>query len=339
MNELLESLSPELKKQIKKKAMPDFEQPMLATLTKEHFSDKDWIFEKKFDGIRCLIFKNGNKVSLKSRNDKPLNYPEIVEAVKKLPVDKIILDGEVVAFKGKNTSFSQLQQRSGMIKDTDRVLSSGIKIFIYVFDILYLDGYELTKLPLLARKAILKKSIPFKDPLRYTTHVATKGEELFKKACKEGWEGIIAKRSAGHYIHKRSSDWLKFKCVANQELVIGGYTEPSGSRSGFGAILLGYYKNGKLMYAGKVGTGFTDALLKELYKKFKQLEIAKNPFSNDSMVASDVHFIKPVMVAEIGFEEWTNDNKLRQGRFQGLRLDKKAKDVRQEKPKEVKPKK
>ncbi len=335
MNALLESLSPELKKQIKKKVMSDFEQPMLATLTKEHFSDKDWIFEKKFDGVRCLIIKNKNKVVLKSRNDKILNYPEIVEAVKKLPVDQIILDGEVVAFKGKNTSFSELQQRSGMIKDTDRVLASGIKIYIYVFDILYLDGYELTKLPLLTRKAILKKSIPFKDPLRYTTHIAKKGAELFKKACKEGWEGIIAKRAAGHYVHKRSSDWLKFKCVANQELVIGGYTEPSGSRTGFGAILLGYYKNGKLLYAGKVGTGFNETLLKDLYKKFKKLETDKNPFSNDSMVSSDVHFIKPVMVAEIGFEEWTNDNKLRQGRFQGLRLDKKAKDVRQEKPKDV----
>jgi DNA ligase D-like protein (predicted ligase) len=339
MNKQLDALLPELKKQIHKKAMPAFEQPMLATLTKNYFSDKEWIFEKKFDGIRCLIYKNGNKVSIKSRNDKNLNYPEIIEAAKKLPVDQIILDGEVVAFKGKNTSFSQLQQRSGMIKDTERVLKSGIKIYIYLFDILYLDGYTLTKLPLIERKSILKSSIDFIGPLRYTTHVATKGEELFRKACSSGWEGIIAKRKDGHYLHKRSSDWLKFKCVANQELVIAGYTKPSGSRVGFGALLLGYYKNGKLMYAGKVGTGFTEELLRSLYKKMKQLETDKNPFSSEIEKLKDVHFIKPVLVGEFGFEEWTNDNKLRQGRFQGLRLDKKAQDVRQEKPKDIKPKK
>jgi DNA ligase D-like protein (predicted ligase) len=332
MNNYLAKLSTELKKKLVKKKIPAFEQPMLATLTKEYFSDKEWIFERKFDGVRCLIFKNNTKVTLKSRNNKILNaqYPEIVDAVRKLPVDQIILDGEVVSFEGKETSFSKLQARSGL-KDAQKARDTGVPIVIYVFDMLYIDGYDITHLPLIKRKWILESCIHFEDPLRYTIHINTKGQEEFKKACKKGWEGVIAKRRDGLYIHKRSPDWLKFKCVADQELVVGGYTEPQGSRTGFGALLVGYYKKGKFIYAGKVGTGFSREFLASFIQKLKKIEISKNPFTVLRESIEGVHFVKPQIVVEIGFEEWTHDNKLRQPRFQGIRFDKKAKDVVQEK--------
>ncbi len=333
MNHLLEKLEPSLKKKLINKKMPDFEIPMLATLTKKYFSDKNWIFEKKFDGERCFIYKNGSNVFLKSRNDKLLDgsYPEIIQAAKHFKVDQIILDGEVVSFKGKNTSFEMLQKRLGL-KNPQKALQTGVKIYIYVFDILYLDGYELCDLPLLTRKLILKKAINFKDPIRFTTHKDTYGLKYFKEACKKKWEGIMAKKADSKYVHVRSRSWLKFKCVADQELVVGGYTE-SVKRDGFGSLLLGYYKNKKLIFAGKVGTGFSRDFIEDFFKKLQKIEIAKNPFSSDEMLKKNVHFVKPFYVAEIGFEEWTKDNKLRQPRFQGLRYDKAAKDVVKETPK------
>ncbi len=334
MNKYLEKLSAVLKKKIKKKKMPAFEEPMLATLTKEYFNNKDWIFERKFDGIRCLIFKNKGKTVLKSRNNKRLDnsFPEIAAAAKKLKVDQIILDGEVVAFKGKVTSFEKLQSRSG-VASKEKALATGTTIYIYIFDILYLDNYSLLDLPLEKRKSILKHCIKFKDPLRYTIHKNTQGKDFFKIACKKGWEGLIAKKRDSKYVHMRSRNWLKFKCVANQELVIGGYTEPQGARIGFGALLMGYYENGKFHYAGKVGTGFSDSFLKELSKKLKKITIKKNPFSSKEMEGKDVNFVKPHYVAEVGFEEWTRDNKLRQARFLGLRYDKSARKVVREKAK------
>lgn len=336
MNKLLEKLPNDLKKKLKKKTMPSFEEPMLATLTKNYFSDKDWIFERKFDGERCFIYKNHEKVFLKSRNNKKLDasYPELIEAAKKFTVDQIILDGEVVTFAGKLTSFAGLQPRLGL-KSPTKALATGVRIFIYVFDILYLDGYELLQLPLLTRKSILKKCVTFKGPIRYTVHKNTYGKEYFKKVCPLGWEGIMAKRSASPYVHVRSRDWLKFKCIQDQELVIGGYTAPQRSRVGFGSLLLGYYKDGKLIYAGKVGTGFSDSFLKKFSKELKKIETTKNYFSSKAVQGKDVHFVKPKYVAAIGFENWTKDNKLRQPRFQGLRYDKNAKDVVKEMPKKV----
>lgn len=332
MNTYLNSLSAALKKKLIKKKMSAFEQPMLATLTKDYFSDKDWIFERKFDGQRCLIFKSGSRVTLKSRNDNIINnsYPELADAVKKQSIDQIILDGEIVAFQGSSTSFSKLQNRLGIV-DPEKARATGVKVFMYIFDVLYIDGYDVTHLPLITRKALLKKCFTFKDPLRFTTHINEKGKEYLKKICPLGWEGIIAKRRESVYAHKRSLDWLKFKCVANQELVIGGYTNPQKSRVGFGALLVGFYKNKKLIYAGKVGTGFSDDFLAAFIKKLQKIETKKNPFSTDEMKTKDTHFVRPILVAEIGFEEWTRDNKLRHPRFQGLRTDKKARDVVQEK--------
>lgn len=335
MNALLQSMPQEIQKKFKKKPFPVFEKPMLATLTKDYFSDPQWIFERKLDGVRCFIYKNKDNVFLKSRNDKILDasYPELITAAKKMKVDQIILDGEVVAFDGEVTSFEKLQPRLG-VTSAEKARATNVKIYIYVFDILYLDGYELLKVPLEHRKYILKNCIEFKDPIRYTIHKNTKGLEYFNQVCPKGWEGLLAKKRDSVYEHKRSKNWLKFKCVANQELVIGGYTEPQKSRIGFGSLLLGYYHNDELHYAGKVGTGFSDQFLDDFSKKLQKITIKKNPFSSKSMESKNVHFVKPIYVAEIGFEEWTKDNKLRQPRFQGMRYDKDPKDVVKETAKE-----
>ncbi len=334
MNKQLEHLQRNLKKLLLKKPMPTFEKPMLATLTNDYFSSADWIYERKLDGERCLVFKNKNRVHLKSRNDKNLDasYPEIIEATENLDVNQIILDGEIVAFEGNVTSFSKLQPRLGII-DSQKAKATGIKVYIYIFDILYLDGYDLTLLPLEKRKSILKRTISFDDPLRYTIHKNETGEQYYTQACHKGWEGIIAKKRTSPYIHSRSRYWLKFKCVKDQELVIAGFTEPEGGRIGFGALLLGYYENGKLKYAGKVGTGFSDDFLKHFGEQLKQIETKKNYFSSSLMKDKNVHFVKPKFVAQIGFENWTKDNKLRHPRFQGLRDDKNPKAVAKETPK------
>jgi bifunctional non-homologous end joining protein LigD len=335
VHKYLKALPAELQKKLKKKKMPTFEQPMLATLTKNYFNDVGWIFERKFDGVRCLIFKDGNKVNLKSRNKNSMNksYPELLDPVKNLAAGQLILDGEIVAFKGNYTSFEKLQSRIGLAS-AQKARATGIKIYIYIFDILYLDGYDLTKLPLIARKAILKRAVRLSGSLRYTVHINERGADYFPQACSKKWEGLIAKKRDGVYEHKRSRNWLKFKCVANQELVIAGYTDPAGSRVGFGALLMGYYKNGALHFAGKVGTGFSAQFLEEFGGKLKKIEIKKNPFSSGKFARTNfIHFVKPIYVAEIGFEEWTRGNKLRQPRFLGLRVDKKAKDVIKEEPK------
>lgn len=328
MNLLLKKLPQEMQKKLKEKKMLSFERPMLATLTKDYFSNKDWIFERKFDGERCFIYKNNDKTFLKSRNNKKLDvtYPEIVQAAQSFKVDQIILDGEVVAFHGKQTSFEKLQARLGL-KNSKKALETGVQVYMYVFDILYLDGYDLTNLPWQYRNALLKESINFQDPIRYTQHQNSYGLKFFKMACSQHWEGLIAKQKNAPYSHARSTNWLKFKCIQDQELVIAGYTLPQRSRIGFGALLLGYYKNGDLVFAGKVGTGFSDEFLTLFIKKLQAIETKKNYFSSDVMIGPKTRFVKPKYVAQIGFENWTKKNILRQPRFQGLRYDKDPKDV------------
>lgn len=328
MNKLLEKLSPESKKKLRKQKMPHEIKAMLATLSHERFYTKEWIYEHKFDGERCIAYKDGNHVMLRSRNQLSLDisYPEIKEAIAKIAPKNVVLDGEVVAFKGSETSFAQLQSRMH-VATREKAELTGVRVYYYIFDILYLDGYDLTKLPLIVRKLILKNVMTFKNPLCYTTHRANITDSYFNERCKKGWEGLIVKKRDSVYEHKRSGNWLKFKCVSNQELVIGGYTDPQRSRIGFGALLLGYYKDGKLHYAGKVGTGFDDATLRELSAQLKKLEQKKNPFVNFDISTRGVHWVKPKLVGEIGFTEWTNDNKLRHPRYQGLRRDKAAKDV------------
>ena len=337
MNKELEKLSVKLKSKIFKTKIPTFEKPILATLTTDYFSNKNWIYERKLDGVRCLIIKDKEKVIVKSRNNLVLNdsYPEIVTAAKKLAVEQIILDGEIVTFANKNTSFEKLQPRIG-VKNPSKELIKKIKIYVYVFDILYLDGYDITQLPLIKRKSILKQSVKFTGTLKYVTHKNTEGLQFLKEACKKGWEGLIAKKRDSVYIHERSKYWLKFKCIAEQELIVCGYTKPQNSRIGFGALLVGYYQDNKLIYAGKVGTGYSDKFLEEFSKKLEKIKISKNPFYDKrSIEDKDAQFVKPVFVAEIGFQEWTRDNKLRHPRFLGLRDDKSAKEVVKEVPNDI----
>lgn len=327
---LLSLIPDDEKKLVKKKAMPTFIKPMLAQLTDTYFSDNNWIFERKLDGERCLMFKKGNNITLKSRNDKILNksYPEIVEAFQKISIPDCILDGEIVALKNKITSFALLEGRFSL--DATKKDHAKIPIYYYIFDIIYCDGYFLTHLPLLTRKIILKKTIKFGGKLRYVTHKNTKGELYLKKACKDKWEGLIAKEKHSIYVSKRSSNWLKFKCHNEQEFVIGGYTQPGGHRSHFGALLLGYYENHTLKYAGKVGTGFNDALLAQLGKQLEKHTIKTNPFDNYDLSTKNVSWVRPILVCEIQFTEWTRSGKLRHPSFLGMRRDKSAKEVRKE---------
>lgn len=330
MNPILENLPEDQKKLLKKKKQPNFFNVMLATLTHNYFYNTDWLYEHKLDGERCIAIKKGNKVILETRNHTSLNisYPDVEKAIAQIPAN-VILDGEIVAFKNGLSNFSRLQQRMHA-RTKEEASKTRIAVYYYIFDIMYLDGYDLTQLPLITRKHILRKVISFKKPLRYTQHTLKASASYFRAICKKGWEGLMVKDKQSTYQSKRSTDWLKFKCVQEQELVIGGYTEPQRSRVGFGALLLGYYKRGKLHYAGKVGTGFDTEALIYLKKKFDALEIKKNPFTNFNDSLKGVHWIKPQLVCEVGFTEWTRDNKLRHPRYLGLRRDKEAKQVTQE---------
>ncbi len=289
---------------------------MLATLVEEPFSDKEWIFERKLDGERCLVVKNEKQVSLFSRNRKNLNliYPELVTLFSKQKVKNFVLDGEIVAFEGKQTSFEKLQKRMQCKKGLRK-----FPVYFYAFDLLCVNRVNLTKLPLLKRKLLLRKKIQFSNQCRFVTHTKTKGIEKFQSACKMGWEGIIAKRADSIYVSKRSRDWLKFKCEQRGKFLIVGYTDPKRSRVGLGALLIGYKKGGKLYYAGKVGTGFDTALLKSLSQKLKKIEIQKPRFENQHIFQPGSHFVTPKYSCKVAFIEWTNQKRLRHPRFLGER--------------------
>jgi len=317
----------------KKKKIPAKTSPMLATLTDKRFSSDDWIYERKLDGERCLAILRKKGVKLISRNFRNLNdtYPELVEAFEKTGESGIIVDGEIVAFDSKVTSFSRLQDRM-KIKSAEKARQSDVSVYFYIFDVLYAEGYDVTALPLKYRKKILKSLFSYHDPLRLTGYRRGEGVAYYKTACRKGWEGIIAKDFDSRYLHKRSRDWLKFKCVNRQELVIGGYTDPQGERVGLGALLVGYYEDGKLRYAGKVGTGYDRETLRDLSNRLSQLERKTSPFADDGPDSKNIHWVTPKLVAEFGFTEWTDKHRLRHPRYIGLRDDKKAKDVRREKP-------
>ena len=325
--DLVASLPPAARALLKERPQPDWINPMLATLTYRRFSDPNWLFELKFDGERCLAFRNGGNVKLFSRNQKLLNntYPEIAGAIGSQTLDNFVLDGEIVAFEGDVTSFSKLQRRM-QIMDPVAARMAGVEVFYYVFDTPYIAGYDTTALGLRYRKTLLHEALSFEDPLRYTTHRDTEGEAAWREACSRGWEGVIAKRADSAYVQRRSTDWLKFKCVNQQELVIGGFTDPHGSRVGFGALLVGYYENGQLRYAGKVGTGYDTLTLIELGTRLRALETKTSPFA-EPVKEKGAHWVRPELVAEVGFTEWTVDGKLRHPRFLGLRDDKPARSV------------
>ena len=318
---------------IRKRRMPRWIQPMAATLTEERFSDPDWLFEPKLDGERCLAFRHGRAVTLMSRNRLVLNahYPELARAFAEQPVDSFIVDGEVVAFERGRPSFARLQKRMGQT-DPDAARKTGVSVYFYAFDVPYAGGYDLAGVPLRYRKGVLKRLLTFGRRLRYTTHRNAAGEAAWRDACDSGLEGVIAKNASSTYQHARSPDWLKFKCVNEQEFVIGGFTDPAGARERFGALLVGYHDDGLFVYAGKVGTGFDSRTLRTLGDRLEARERERSPFTRGSPQRQHVHWVKPDLVAQIAFTEWTRDGQLRHPRFLGLRRDKPARDVVRERP-------
>jgi bifunctional non-homologous end joining protein LigD len=328
MNPHLESLVPAERELLHASPHPDWVEPMLATLSRGGTFGKGWIFERKLDGERCLAFRQGDAVRLLSRTRHLLNdtYPELEEAIAAQPSRDFVADGEIVAFSGENTSFSRLQARLG-ISGREEARGIGVPVFLYLFDLPYLDGFDLARLPLRTRKSILEKALSFRDPLRYNSDTEGGWEAYYGNACRSGWEGVVAKRAAGPYLHGRSTDWLKLKCVNRQEFVIGGYTEPRGGRAGFGALLLGYHENSALLYAGKVGTGFDEETLLSLGAELARRETPVSPFADHRMRERGEHWVTPDLVCEVAFAEWTPDHRLRQPRFVGLRRDKAAADV------------
>jgi len=305
--------------------------PMKAVLTDQPFSDPGWVFERKLDGIRCGGIRTKGRVQLLSRSGQNMtdSYPELVEALA-LDGPDLMLDGEIVAFKKGRTSFERLQRRM-QIRDAARARRSGVAVYYYLFDLLEFEGRDLRSLPLLERKTLLRKAVDFRGRLRFTPHRRGDGAQLLQEACRRDWEGLIAKRVDSRYVSTRSRDWLKLKCVHAQELVIGGWTAPQGSRQRLGAILVGYYADGELRYAGKVGTGFDAAALALLGDELQKRERQSSPFTGTD-VPRAARWAEPELVAQIGFTEWTRDGKLRHPRYEGLRYDKSAREVVREMP-------
>lgn len=296
---------------------------MLATLTKSVPSGEGWFYERKYDGLRCICIKSGDDVQLMSRNQLSFNarFPEVIESVCALAVHDVVLDGELVTFDASDrTSFSLLQQG----------VRGAAGVQFQVFDILQLLGNDTVSLPIEERKQLVYRLLTdSSDVIHAVRPLQGDPTDLMRAACEGGWEGLIAKRVGSAYTFGRSSSWLKHKCTASQELVVGGWTEPRGARVGFGALLLGYFDSPgsrKFHYAGKVGTGFDSKLLTSLYADLLLLEQSESPFF-ETPKEKAVHWVKPQLVANIGFAEWTRDGRLRHPTFQVLRSDKEASSV------------
>jgi DNA ligase D-like protein (predicted ligase) len=286
---------------------PEWLEPMAATLTRERFKTPDWVFERKLDGIRVLAFKQRDDVRLLSRNRLPQNaaYPSIVEAVRALPVENVILDGEALG-----------------------VWDARAPVGYHVFDVLWLDDRDLTSLALDERREVLCR-LPLGGELTLVERV--EDAEPWERACREGWEGVIAKRRDSTYEHRRSPHWLKMKCEATQELVVGGFTDPQGQRVGLGALLVGYFDGDDFVFAGKVGTGFDSRLLEELRARLELLEVASPAFTRaEGLPRVRAHWVRPELVVQVAFMEWTSHGKLRHPRFVGVRTDKLAREVTRE---------
>ena len=282
--------------------MPDWLEPMAATLTQDRFSGSEWLFERKFDGIRLLAYKNGGDVRLFSRNRLPQQLPALAKAIANLPVDDAILDGEMT-WDGRS---------------------------YHVFDILWMDGGAVTSLPLEDRRAMLA-GLPFEPPLHRVELV--EDEKPWERAAREGWEGVIAKRRGSTYEHRRSKHWVKMKCEASQELVVGGFTDPQGARVGLGALLVGYYEGDDFVFAGKIGTGFDTKRLLDLRKRLDAIELPESPFTRaKGLPRLRVHWARPEIVVQVAFIEWTAHGKLRHPRLLGVRFDKNPRDVTREQP-------
>jgi ATP-dependent DNA ligase len=290
--------------------IPDWVEPMAATLTSERFNGPEWVFERKLDGIRLLAFKDGPDVRLLSRNRLLQNrsYPAVVEAVAALPVRQAIVDGEATGVWGKQGD-----------------------VAYHVFDILWQDARDLTRLPLDERRRLLAE-LPLNPPLQRVEEVID--EKPWERACREGWEGVIAKKRDAPYEHRRSPYWLKMKCEATQELVIGGFTDPQGSRVGLGALLVGYFEGEDFVFAGKVGTGtgFNARMLTDLRARLEPLELPYSTFTKAVSLPRTAHWVRPEVVVQVAFTEWTVHGKLRHPHLLGVRVDKSAREVVRETP-------
>lgn len=290
--------------------------PMLATLVRKPFHKPGWIYEEKYDGYRILAYKEGDRVTLVSRNgnDRTATYAAVTRAIRQLPTRTLLLDGEIVAFDRHGISRFQLLQ----VGSTATVYA--------VFDCLYNSGRDVRGEPLEKRRAAAEAAIDETKGLMISRRLPDNGMEAYRIATKKGYEGLVAKDLSSPYFEGRSSKWLKVKVHQEEEMVIGGFTKPEGARQYFGALLLGAYHRAKLLYVGKVGTGFNENTLASLYRKLKPLAQSKPAFA-DPPRARDVTYVRPILVAQIAFQEWTADRKLRQPVFLGLRDDKRPKEV------------
>jgi bifunctional non-homologous end joining protein LigD len=307
-------------------------QPALATLRRDRFWEPGWVYERKLDGQRVLGVRDGADARLYSRSgrDVTVAFPEIAEALAEQGSGAFVVDGEVVAFEGSRTSFARLQPRIH-VSDPERARRSGVAVYYYAFDLLEADGDDLRGQSLLERKRRLRTLLRWRDPLRSTPHRVHADDDWFAEICRRGWEGLIAKRDDAPYPAGRTDAWLKFKCEAGQELVVVGWTDPEGSRESLGALLLGYHERAgdqdDLVYAGKVGTGFSREVLGDLHRRLARLEVTESPCTRGTLPRKGVHWARPRLVAEIAFTEWTSAGQLRHPRYLGLRTDKPADDV------------
>jgi bifunctional non-homologous end joining protein LigD len=307
---------------------------MLASTVDKPFSDPAWLYEIKYDGVRVLATRQGGRVTLHGRagQDFTARYPEVVTALRALPLERFVLDGEVVALdEAGRPSFQRLQYRMHLTRpaDVERARST-VPVSAVFFDALALDGRDLRRLPLQDRKAALALAVPARGVIRYGDHVRERGEAFYEAAAEQRLEGIIAKRADSRYSGGRTREWLKIKCHLRQEFVVGGWTDPQGGRGWFGALHLGVYEDGRLVYVAKVGTGFDDAALRRVWDRLQPLARPRSPFDIGTPAGRGHHWVEPTLVAEVRFSEWTEEGGIRHPSFLGLRDDKAARDVRRE---------
>lgn len=311
--------------------------PMAATLVDAPFDHPGWIFEPKFDGLRVLARFDGRDLTLLSRNDKPQEtvFPDVAKALRAAVTQPAVLDGEIVCFDDHGrTSFRALQQRFHLLDPAEiQARAERYPASVFLFDLLWLGGRDLTSEPLSERKQLLREAVKWSERVRWTEFREREGKALFRDACRRGDEGIIGKLLTSPYVGRRDPAWVKIKCLGRQEFVIGGFTDPQRSRMGIGALLVGYYAGDRLRYAGKVGTGYTREVLLDLRRRLDRISRSQSPFAGDEPPAGPgVHWVKPELVAEVAFAEWTQNGLLRQPRFEGLRTDKHPHDCRRELP-------
>lgn len=325
--------------------MPSRIQPMLATLVDGPFDDREWLFEVKWDGYRAVAYLENGKLRLVSRNQNVLtgDFPEVAGLPRHVRAQQAVIDGEIVALDDEGRpSFSLMQQRTGFTQGGRRVAprNTGSPIVYYAFDLLYFDGYDLLRVDLERRKELLREILDADDTFRYSEHFVGGGKFLYDAARQQGLEGIVAKRRTSCYLQKRSREWLKMKITQRMECVIGGYTDPRGGREHFGSLVLGAYDaGGRLIHVGNAGSGFNERTHADMWARLQKLQTSKSSFHGKVESTRRTHWVKPELVAEIKFTEWTHSNepgtglKMRAPVFQGLRFDKEAADVHLDRPK------